>query len=57
MTTFDGLVRLNGVQFKVFDKSNTRGLSSNRFTALYEDNEGTLWAGTGDGGLTRYRDG
>jgi signal transduction histidine kinase/ligand-binding sensor domain-containing protein len=57
MTTFDGLVRFNGVQFKVFDKSNTRGLSTNRFNALYEDKEGTLWAGTGDGGLTRYRDG
>ena len=57
MTTFDGLVRFNGVQFKVFDKSNTRGLSTNRFTALYEDKDGTLWAGTGDGGLTRYRDG
>lgn len=27
MTTFDGLVRFNGVQFKVFDKSNTKGLS------------------------------
>ena len=57
MTTFDGLVRFNGVQFKVFDKSNTRGLSTNRFTALYEEKEGTLWAGTGDGGLTRYRNG
>jgi signal transduction histidine kinase/ligand-binding sensor domain-containing protein len=57
MTTFDGLVRFNGVQFKVFDKSNTRGLSTNRFTALYEDKDGTLWAGTDDGGVTRYRDG
>jgi len=57
MTTFDGLVRFDGVQFKVFDKSNTKGLSTNRFTALYEDKDGTLWAGTNDGGLTRYRDG
>lgn len=57
MTTFDGLVRFDGVRFKVFDKSNTRGLSTNRFTALYEDKYGTLWAGTGDGGLTLYRDG
>lgn len=57
MATFDGLVRFDGVQFKVFDKSNTKGLSTNRFTALYEDKEGTLWAGTNDGGLTRYRDG
>jgi len=57
MSTFDGLVRFDGVQFKVFDKSNTKGLSTNRFTALYEDKDGTLWAGTTDGGLTRYRDG
>jgi signal transduction histidine kinase/ligand-binding sensor domain-containing protein len=57
MTTFDGLVRFNGVQFKVFDKSNTRGLSTNRVTALYEDKDGTLLVGTGDGGVTRYRDG
>jgi signal transduction histidine kinase/ligand-binding sensor domain-containing protein len=57
LTTFDGLVRFDGVRFKVFDKSNTKGLSSNRFTSLYEDGDGTLWAGTGDGGLTLYRDG
>ena len=57
MTTFDGLVRFDGVKFKVFDKSNTRGLSTNRFTALYEDKDGTLWVGTQDGGLTLYRDG
>jgi len=31
MTTFDGLVRFNGVQFKVFDKSNTRGLSTDKW--------------------------
>ncbi len=57
MATFDGLVRFDGVQFKVFDKSNTKGLSTNRFTALYEDKDGTLWAGTNDGGLTRYSNG
>ena len=43
LTTFDGLVRFDGVRFTVFDKSNTRGLSSNRFTALHEDKDGTLW--------------
>ncbi|HJQ70779.1 MAG TPA: two-component regulator propeller domain-containing protein [Blastocatellia bacterium] len=57
MTTFDGLVRFDGVRFKVFNKSNTKGLSTNRFTVLYEDKDGALWAGTGDGGLTFYRDG
>jgi len=54
LTTFDGLVRFDGVRFKVFDKSNTRELSTNRFTCLYEDKDGTLWAGTGDGMFTSY---
>ncbi len=38
LTTFDGLVRFDGVRLTGFDKSNTKGLSTNRFTALYEDN-------------------
>jgi ligand-binding sensor domain-containing protein len=57
LTTYNGLVRFDGVRFTVFDKSNTKGLSTNRFTALYEDKDGTMWIGTGDGGLTFYRDG
>lgn len=57
LSTFDGLVRFDGVRFTVFDKSNTKGLTTNRFTALYEDKDGTLWAGTGEGSLTCYRDG
>src|SRR5687768_7080572 len=31
MTTFDGLVRFDGVRFTVFNKSNTPELASNRF--------------------------
>ncbi|MGA9768477.1 MAG: two-component regulator propeller domain-containing protein [Blastocatellia bacterium] len=57
LTTFDGLVRFDGIRFKVFDKSNTKGLTSNRFTALYVNSDGALWAGTEDGGLVIYRDG
>jgi ligand-binding sensor domain-containing protein len=53
-TTFDGLVRYNGARFQVFNKANTKGINSNRFTSLYEDTDGTLWIGTEDGGLTRY---
>jgi hypothetical protein len=37
MTTFDGLVRFDGVRFTVFNKSNTPGLASNRFFNLFED--------------------
>ncbi|HNJ40237.1 MAG TPA: two-component regulator propeller domain-containing protein, partial [Acidobacteriota bacterium] len=36
---------------------NSRGLTSNRFSSLFEDTDGTLWIGTIDGGLTRLRDG
>lgn len=56
-TTFDGLVRYDGVRFTVFDRGSTRGLGSNRFNCLYEAGDGALWAGTQDGGLTRYKDG
>ncbi|HKP38710.1 MAG TPA: two-component regulator propeller domain-containing protein, partial [Pyrinomonadaceae bacterium] len=57
LATVDGLVRFDGVHFRVFDQNNSRGLTSNRFTCLFEDAEGTLWSGTEDGGLTRYRNG
>src|SRR4051812_17032634 len=30
-TTFDGLVRFDGVKFTVFDKNNSKGIFSNRF--------------------------
>ena len=56
-TTNDGLVRFDGVRFTVFDQSNSHGISSYRMTGLYEDPEGTLWIGSQQGGLIRYRDG
>ena len=56
-TTLDGLVRFDGVRFVVFNKGNTRGIESNRFTWLIEDDQGDLWGGTEDGGVTRYSQG
>ena len=56
-TTFDGLVRYNGERFEAFNRANSKGINSNRFLALYEDTDGALWAGTEDGGLTRYAGG
>ena len=52
-----GLVRFNGVDFKVYDTSNTPGLRNDTIWALAEDRDGTLWIGTYGGGLTRMRDG
>jgi diguanylate cyclase (GGDEF)-like protein len=55
--TYDGLVRYDGVRFTIFDKGNTPAIHSNQIVALCEDVHGTLWAGTTEGGLIRYRDG
>ena len=54
LTTFDGLVRFDGVRFTVFNRANTTGIKSNRFTALYEDRDGILWIGSEHSIVTRY---
>jgi ligand-binding sensor domain-containing protein len=46
LTTFDGLVRFDGVRFTVFNKSNSPGIITNRFVQLFEDAQGDLWATT-----------
>lgn len=56
-TTFDGLVRFDGVRFTVFDKNNSPGIASNRFNLLYSNEKGELFAGTEESGLTVRRDG
>jgi signal transduction histidine kinase/ligand-binding sensor domain-containing protein len=57
MATNGGLVRFDGIRFTVFDTGNTPELRSNRILALAEDGDGTLWAGTQNGGLTSYSQG
>jgi len=52
-TTFDGVVRYDGVRFRVFDRATTAGIGSNRFFALVEEPDGALWMATEDGGVTR----
>lgn len=56
-TTFNGLVRYDGVRFTVFDRASAPGIASNRFTALFEDSNGALWAGTEKNGVVRYSGG
>ena len=57
ITTSDGLARYNGATFTVFNKSNTPNIKGNRFTVLFEDHQGTLWIGTAEAGILRYRNG
>ncbi len=56
MSTFDGLVRFDGLRFRVFNRQNTPALTTNEFSlfALLEDRQGCLWAGTLTGGAVRY---
>jgi signal transduction histidine kinase/ligand-binding sensor domain-containing protein len=56
VATLDGLARFDGVRFTVFDKNNSPGIESNRFTSLYERN-GDLWLSTEGSGVTRYHGG
>ncbi len=53
--TEEGLVRFDGVRFRVFDRSNTPELRSQVIQALAPDATG-LWIGTANG-LNRYEDG
>jgi signal transduction histidine kinase/ligand-binding sensor domain-containing protein len=57
LTTFDGLVRFDGVRFTVFNKSNSPGITSNRFVNLFEDRSGDLWAGVETGEVVRRHQG
>lgn len=50
--TYGGLVRFDGVRFRVFDNRNS-GLRDNEVRAMAEDHEGTIWVGTTAGGLHR----
>jgi len=36
-TTFDGLVRFDGVNFAVFNRNNTKGLTGNRILSLFAE--------------------
>lgn len=55
--TYNGLVRFDGVRFKVFNTGNTPEFGDSRITSLFEDAEGTLWIGHETGDLTQLRAG
>lgn len=52
LSTFNGLVRFDGVKFASFQSSNTPGLLTNRTSHIYEDSKERLWIGTSTDQLT-----
>jgi signal transduction histidine kinase/ligand-binding sensor domain-containing protein len=57
LSTYGGLVRFDGVRFRVFDVASTPELGSNSIVCLDQDRDGNLWMGHGDEGVTLLRDG
>jgi signal transduction histidine kinase/ligand-binding sensor domain-containing protein len=56
-TTNDGLVRFDGNRFKIFNKSNTPQITTNRLSAAFVDKSGRLWFQAEDGGILCYEKG
>lgn len=56
MATFDGLVRFDGVRFKVYQTNRYHGLPSNRLQNLMEASDGSLWMMTEQGFLVSFKD-
>ncbi len=57
LSTFDGLARFDGVRFTIFDKGNTKGIINNRFSGIFVDSKGTVWAAAENGVVTVYQNG
>jgi signal transduction histidine kinase/ligand-binding sensor domain-containing protein/DNA-binding NarL/FixJ family response regulator len=57
LATMDGLVRFDGVSFKIFNTLNSPGLAGNRLLVLARDREDALWMTTEDMRLVRRHGG
>lgn len=53
LATFNGLARFDGMEFKIYDKSNTPELQTNNLSSLLVDSKDQLWIGTNGGGLLK----
>ncbi|HMP81828.1 MAG TPA: two-component regulator propeller domain-containing protein [Verrucomicrobiota bacterium] len=56
VATYNGIAQFDGLRFRVFDSSNTKGLANSRITALHEDQSGTIWIGHDTGEVSRCSD-
>jgi len=57
ITSYDGLIRFDGVTFDVYNTSNTSEIPSNRFLFSAKDSAGVLWFGLEISGLLKYENG
>jgi ligand-binding sensor domain-containing protein len=57
LATHAGLVRFDGVSFKLFGPEELAGFTNRRVMSLHQDRSGVLWIGTHASGLIRLHDG
>jgi len=55
--TNEGLVRFDGMEFKLFSADDIAGLASGQILSLYSSRSGVLWLGTGNSGLVGLNNG
>jgi len=55
LATDEGLVRFDGVSFKIFNRTNLNIFETNKINSLHYDKDGTLWIGTDENGLFLYK--
>lgn len=56
ITSYEGITRFDGFEFKIFSKENVSVFSSNVFLKIDTDSDNTIWFTTEENGLVSYRD-
>jgi ligand-binding sensor domain-containing protein len=54
IATFNGLLRYDGQEFKLYNTSGTPGMANNSVKHIVQDNKGVLWFSTINGKLFKY---
>ncbi len=57
ITSYNGIIRFDGHEFRVFNKENTPIFTGNSFRNVVEDRNGVLWFTSSENGLVAYRNG
>ncbi|WP_375559648.1 two-component regulator propeller domain-containing protein [Bernardetia sp. OM2101] len=55
-STYNGLIRFDGAEFKIFDKKNLPYLTNSSISCLYQTKDDSLWIGTHGSGLMVQKD-
>lgn len=56
LTTYDGLVKFDGLTFTVFNFSNTPVMPFNRTTQIFLQNNGSIWVSLENGGVLKIKE-